>query len=528
MLNQLRSFAATKFTKLLLIILVGSFALWGVGDVIRGGAHADVATYSGGEVTLEEWSIKYNEFASRSRGWFENLSDEEKLEVATAIANQLVINELFNKEIHKLGFTISDDMIHFQIATNPNFQDGGQFSKEKFEAYLKARGFNDASYLEHLRKSMGSMFLERLTNIENAPASLIAAQQTGAKQVKNYQVVTIEGSKLNLKYPEFSEQELQSVYNANKELFATAEKRSYAVLTIAPQDVKVNPEVTAAEIESYYQQERQVLEAMGGNEPSTSIDKLKEKYKSRIIHERQVEEATKLASRITSELAQGKTMEQLSKEHSLKLQVFTDKALNSKDQDIALDVAFGIGENEVSDAINLSSGDVIIVRTNKIQPTSYSDYSSVKAKVVELARNQYRSGKLNSLVATAGQTIKTNAELEAFAKEHQLAVSSLTLPAFTDFAKIENQSKYGLIPYLMKPSEVSKPMQIAPDSFVILSYSGQSEGSEKGKLSSNDINQILQRDLNFELQSRLRSYLARSYDVKINHNLLKNLVIKQQ
>ena len=65
MLNTLRGSISGWTAKILLGLLVLSFAVWGIGDVFRGGVANAVLTAGETEVSLQDYALAYNRAQSR-------------------------------------------------------------------------------------------------------------------------------------------------------------------------------------------------------------------------------------------------------------------------------------------------------------------------------------------------------------------------------------------------------------------------------------------------------------------------------
>lgn len=519
MLSNLRNLANTKFTKALMILLVGSFALWGVGDVIRSGAHSDVARFDGGEVTLEQWAAKFAELKSRSKAWYGALPPEQKLEVAEAVAMQMVFAEIFASEIKDMGLQVSDDMLTFQIATNPAFQQDSKFSKDKFDAFLKARGLNDASYVEQLRNNLKGMFFERIFSFSTAPEEMLNEVNAAQNKTKIFQLVTVDAKQIKIQYPNFTDQDLQALYEANKESYAEPELRTFSVLKITSRDVKVDQSVSEEQIKAYYDQEKDVLEALEGQKIDMDFNSIKSKYRERILHERAEDEIKKLAEQISSEQAT-KTLEEIAKQRSLKLS--SHKAIAGKGDDLALQEAFALKKGEQGQWLRLNNGDYILVRVDDIKEKSYLEFSAVKDNLVKIAKDQFATNYIEKLSQEASQKLVDSVSLNNFAKEHNLSITKMQLPAYADLNSLSD-ANYGFVPYTLMVGQVSKPI-IDQSGFSILYLESIAEKNSPDKKLDKNIATLLIRDINLEVQNEMKEGLLKQYNVKINTELLRSVI----
>ena len=60
MLQSIRNFAKGKLSKVLLIILIIPFVLWGMGDVFRGGSQTTIATLNDKRISITDYINHFN------------------------------------------------------------------------------------------------------------------------------------------------------------------------------------------------------------------------------------------------------------------------------------------------------------------------------------------------------------------------------------------------------------------------------------------------------------------------------------
>ncbi|MBN8531973.1 MAG: SurA N-terminal domain-containing protein, partial [Alphaproteobacteria bacterium] len=133
MFQSVRKRALGLVTKAFLFLIVLSFALWGVGDVVRGSKRTDVATVGKQRISLLEYDQEYRVATARYREMLgKDASPEmlEKLGVKKLVIDNLVTRALITQEIESLGLRVPDEAVAAQIAKEPAFQgEDGTFSK---------------------------------------------------------------------------------------------------------------------------------------------------------------------------------------------------------------------------------------------------------------------------------------------------------------------------------------------------------------------------------------------------------------
>lgn len=157
MLEALRQGVQSWYFKGLLIILISSFAVWGVGDIFRGGPSGS-AVISVGDRDISPSEL-YNSFRLRLSQISRRLGNEVSIEQAQQLGlvdqtvEALTTEALYEVEADDLGIVISDAALSRQIREQAAFQDSlGQFDRARFERVIMANGMTEAGFVTQLRQ----------------------------------------------------------------------------------------------------------------------------------------------------------------------------------------------------------------------------------------------------------------------------------------------------------------------------------------------------------------------------------------
>jgi peptidyl-prolyl cis-trans isomerase D len=151
MLKALRSSVGGYFAKILFALLIGSFALWGVGDMITRFVRPEkpVATVGGSELTGPEVVQSFQRRVAQLRAQFGGrLTTEQAIQfgILDQTVQQLVGQRLFDLEAQRVGLAVGNDLVRQRIRDEPAFKDvTGRFSPVQFESALRNAGFSSAT-----------------------------------------------------------------------------------------------------------------------------------------------------------------------------------------------------------------------------------------------------------------------------------------------------------------------------------------------------------------------------------------------
>ena len=151
MLDTLRKSVTGPFVKILIGILILSFAVWGIQDIFGNFKKTVAIEIDDYEVSLDQLVTEYNnQLSIISSQLDKQISLKESLELGI---DEIAIENLIRKmvlqiEINKLGIDISEEFVAEQIINDDNFKTDGKFNKARYEQLLSYAGYNDETYVQ--------------------------------------------------------------------------------------------------------------------------------------------------------------------------------------------------------------------------------------------------------------------------------------------------------------------------------------------------------------------------------------------
>ena len=155
MLDIIRNMVSSIFGKILLGLMVLSFALWGVGDILTSGSSQLAAKVGNQKITLNEFYYNFQNAISNF-----NASLDKKITVAEAHQeniDKLVINEIvYDKMILEFAeindIYISEKILKKIIKSQPQFlNDDGSFNKIKYQYSIQNNFTSEEEFLEKIK-----------------------------------------------------------------------------------------------------------------------------------------------------------------------------------------------------------------------------------------------------------------------------------------------------------------------------------------------------------------------------------------
>ena len=254
MLDTLRKSVTGPFVKILIGILILSFAVWGIQDIFGNFKKTVAIEIDDYEVSLDQLVTEYNNQLSIISSQLEKqISLKESLELGIdeiAIEN-LVRKMVLQIEINKLGIDIPEEFIAEQIINDDNFKIDGRFNKARYEQLLSYAGYNDETYVQsEINVNKQNQLYNVIGNRTYIPNTLIEMVDKYNKTERVIEYMNLAKSKIVVKTP--SERELLEFYEKFKNGYRKSETRDFTALILEPENIKTNIQVMQSQIDEYY------------------------------------------------------------------------------------------------------------------------------------------------------------------------------------------------------------------------------------------------------------------------------------
>lgn len=261
MLNSFRQFSGGLTTKILLVLLIASFALWGMEGMVGGprGSHT-LATVGKKTISTDSFQRELTmETEQLRRQLGANYSKDlmQRMNVPQFVLKRMIQQSLLAQEAEAIDLLPDDTAVALNIRKNPVFlNQSGLFDKARFEAMLRSQGLSEHKYVEQLRLEMASdKLLDSLAvDLPITPAMLSHAQSAfnQGRTVALYQLNAANQSAAP------SEEELSQFHREHAERFTAPEYRTVQFVRFTAREVAsaVKPAGDQA-IREYYQSHTQ-------------------------------------------------------------------------------------------------------------------------------------------------------------------------------------------------------------------------------------------------------------------------------
>lgn len=258
MLNAIRQRAGSWIVKVLLLLLVASFAVWGIGDIFYGGArNPTVAEVGDSEILASELSTEFRRVVNTIQRQLGTGIDREqaiRLGLMQQALQDLVARRLIDLSARDLGLVVDDDTLRQLVVSNPAFQTGGRFDRSRFEQLLLANGLDEESYLAGLRQDvLRGMLTQSLTGPVEAPEVLVDALYRHRNEQRRGGMLLVDSEAVE-EVPEPTEEQIATYHADHEATYTAPELREVSFVTVEPDDLLEEIEIAEDQLRATYEE----------------------------------------------------------------------------------------------------------------------------------------------------------------------------------------------------------------------------------------------------------------------------------
>jgi peptidyl-prolyl cis-trans isomerase D len=461
MLDALRRGATGIVAKLLLSLLIISFAIWGIADVFTGFSRGSVAT-------VGDTKISAVDFDRVLRTELDGISAEAERRVTMEDArkqgiDRLVLSKLIGQTALKeyaqdLNLGLSQDRVVQNLFEDPGFAGpDGKFSRTGFNDLLSRLGMSESMFLSlRLDDELRQQFSSAVLNSTVVPQSMIDIENAYKNETRDIEFFKIDAAQ-KVTVPEPDDAKLLAYYNENKSSFMTPEFRKFNVLAATVSELKKQVTVSDEELKASYEAEKATYDTP---------------------EKRRVQQIS-FKDRASAEAAR----EVLVKGTKNFMDVAKDNGAKESDVNIGLvsksqlidpkiaDAAFSIERDAISEVIDGRFATVLL-RVIEIQPGRESTFEETKEKVRDKLATQKATALLQEKVDLVEEGRNAGKPKKQIAEELGLRLIEVAAadrdgksPEGTPVLDIPTPETVARFVFRTEPGTIAEPLEIGSDGY---------------------------------------------------------------
>lgn len=305
MLVFLRKASQTLFAKILLLLLVLSFGVWGVSASLFSNTSDTVVAVGDQSVSSADFAFAYQrQVTDMSNRFGMQLTTEQAraFGIESQVFSQLAAGAALDQLAADMNLGLSQDRLAQLIADDPAFKNsGGNFDRALFSSRLRNAGLREDDYIEERSKvAIRSQIVDATADGFVAPKVLIDAIKAYRYENRDINYILLTNANIELiKAPD--DATLAAWFETAKAGYRAPEYRSFNYVKLEPSDIADTASITDEQIREDYERRKASYEIAG----TRTIEQLS--FENREMAEAALEELLKGTSFDQLVTDQGKT-----------------------------------------------------------------------------------------------------------------------------------------------------------------------------------------------------------------------------
>lgn len=370
MLSLLRNAAGTWIAKLLLLLLVASFAVWGISGQVTGGLGGHSVVSAGGTTVSDvEYRLAYDrQLNALSQQFGQRLTrDQAKaLGLDDQVLTQLIAGAVLDEQARLLTLGLSKDRIAKLTAEDTAFfGPDGKFDRQRFEFVLRQIGMRPEDYFANRAQvAVRQQIVEAVSDGLKAPDTFYKAVALYRGEDRTIEYIALPKSMVEPVAPP-ADDVLAKWFEEHKSTYAAPEYRKISYVKLEPDDIADLATITDDAAKAEYERSK----ARYTTPETRAIEQL-------------VFPSKEAADTAAAALKSGATFDRLVADAGKTVQ---DTQIGTLSRDrvpdkAVADAAFSLAVNQVSDVVAGAFGPVL-VRVTAINPEVVQPYDQVKEAI---------------------------------------------------------------------------------------------------------------------------------------------------
>ncbi|PJG60106.1 peptidylprolyl isomerase [Aeromonas cavernicola] len=266
MLDKLREGAQGKVAKVILVLIILSFALAGVGSYLNGPARTAPATVNGTDISAVDLENAYRNERTRMESQmgaaFAQLAanPEYMKQFRRSVLDSLIDQALLDNKARELGLRVSDEQIKQAIVAMPEFAENGKFSNERYLQLVRRAGLSPEMFRDSMRQDMvRQQLVSALLGTDFALKGEVEQLDQLYNQTRDIRLVRLAAANYMADI-QVADSELEQYYKSNSTRFMKDEEVKIDYLLLDAANLSRDIKVTEQDAQDYYDQHQDLFQ----------------------------------------------------------------------------------------------------------------------------------------------------------------------------------------------------------------------------------------------------------------------------
>ena len=257
MLQTMRHLAQSWVFKGLMMFLIISFGIWGIGDIFRGNPLQRTVAKTGKiTITVQMLDRIFEQTLTRARGMFGpdfNAQKAKHMGLYDQTLDKLIERADLEQDVERLGIGMDTKQVVDSFATRPEFRGkDGKFNKDLFRQLIAQSNMSESNFLDAARKELTQKQLfDALKSGGDIPETIVENVYRARGQKHILDVVTVKNAGFG-DVPPPDDKTLQDFYQQNGQTFMAPEYRALTIIRLSTVDMAKDITVSDTDLKKEY------------------------------------------------------------------------------------------------------------------------------------------------------------------------------------------------------------------------------------------------------------------------------------
>lgn len=266
MLDSIRERSQSLVVKIILVFLALTFALFGIGSYVTNQPEPAVALVNDAEITQVQFDREVENERNRQQqqlgDFYATLAADPAFNqrLRQQVLDRLIDQKLVEQYAQNNGLRLSNEQVKTAIREFPAFQVAGQFDNQTYQMVLAQNGFSTEGFAELMRSDMArTQLIESILDTDFVLADEVQQVQTLVNQTRSggYREVALADY---LETVEVTEADIETWYQQNRDRFAVPEQVKVEFVALEAGAIAESIEIDESVVREWYESNRSSYE----------------------------------------------------------------------------------------------------------------------------------------------------------------------------------------------------------------------------------------------------------------------------
>ena len=241
-------------------LLAGSFAVWGINDIFRGFGRSTLAKIGDTEIPIDKFQQTYNDRLQQlARQIGRPIPPEQAnaLGIDRQVLGEMVTQAGLDQRARQLRLGISNAELARRITADPSFQSPtGQFDPARFQQIIRGAGYTEQRYVAEQRGLLlRRQIIDTISGDLTVPKAWLDALNQYQNQRRAIAYLSLGPAQAG-DIPQPTAEQLGKYFSARTIMFRAPEFRKIVTVTVTPAELAKSIEISDDDVKRAYDQNR--------------------------------------------------------------------------------------------------------------------------------------------------------------------------------------------------------------------------------------------------------------------------------